>query len=82
MSVETARARLARLRPARDHLREADPVLRHLVDVHPEFDPREWLTALPELDAFGALIFQIIGQQLSVQATRRLLTRLQDQSAA
>lgn len=30
------------------------------------------------MDAFGALIFQVIGQQLSVPATRRTLARLQD----
>ncbi|HVX23371.1 MAG TPA: hypothetical protein VHB02_18665 [Acidimicrobiales bacterium] len=28
------------------------------------------------MDAFGALVFQVIGQQLSVQATRRILGRL------
>ncbi len=28
------------------------------------------------MDAFGALIFQVIGQQLSVRATRRILDRL------
>jgi DNA-3-methyladenine glycosylase II len=30
------------------------------------------------LDAFGALIFQVIGQQLSVAATRGILRRVQD----
>jgi len=30
------------------------------------------------MDAFGALAFQVIGQQLSVLATRRILGRLQD----
>lgn len=29
------------------------------------------------MDAFGALVFQVIGQQLSVAATRRILERLQ-----
>lgn len=53
--------------------------MRRLIDARPRFDPRAWLAELPKLDAFGALVFQIIGQQLSVQATRRLLTRLQDQ---
>lgn len=60
------------------HLRAADPVLRRLIDAHPGFDPRAWLADLPSMDAFGALIFQIIGQQLSVSATRRTLGRLQD----
>lgn len=53
--------------------------MRQLIDDQPEFDPRAWLAELPPMDAFGALIFQIIGQQLSVQSTRRLLTRLRDQ---
>lgn len=69
----------ARLIKARRRLRQADPVMRQLIDDQPEFDPRAWLAELPPMDAFGALIFQIIGQQLSVQATRRLLTRLRDQ---
>ena len=64
---------------ARAHLRKADPVIGALIDTHPDFDPRAWLDRLPKLDAFGALIFQIIGQQLSVQATRTLLARVQDQ---
>lgn len=67
-----------RLGEARAYLREADPVIRGLIDAHPDFDPRAWLAQLPKMDAFGTLIFQIIGQQLSVQATRTLLTRVQD----
>jgi DNA-3-methyladenine glycosylase II len=73
--------RLVRCRAAREHLRHADPVMRQLIDAHPDFDPRAWLTELPAMDAFGALVFQIIGQQLSVQATRRILARLQGQFA-
>lgn len=60
------------------HLRASDPVLRRLIDAHPGFDPRVWLADLPRMDAFGALIFQVIGQQLSISATRRTLGRLQD----
>jgi DNA-3-methyladenine glycosylase II len=60
------------------HLRGADPVLARLIDADPSFDPRAWLADLPLLDAFGALVFQVIGQQLSVQATRRILGRLQE----
>jgi DNA-3-methyladenine glycosylase II len=56
-------------------------VIGRLIDAHPDFDPRAWLAELPRMDAFGTLIFQVIGQQLSVQATRRLLARLQDQFA-
>jgi DNA-3-methyladenine glycosylase II len=81
VTVETTTSRLARYRQARAHLRRVDPVIRRLIDAHPNFDPRAWLTELPKLDTFGALIFQIAGQQLSVQATRRILARLQDQFA-
>lgn len=61
---------------ARTGLRRADPVLARLIDAHPDFDPRAWLAELPPMDAFGALVFQVIGQQLSVGATRRILERL------
>jgi DNA-3-methyladenine glycosylase II len=58
-------------------LRRADPVLRKLIDAHPDFHPRAWLEELPPLDAFGTLIFQVVGQQLSVSATRTIVSRLQ-----
>jgi len=61
---------------ARAGLRRADPVLARLIDAHPGFNPRAWLAELPAMDAFGALVFQVIGQQLSVRATRRILDRL------
>jgi len=60
------------------HLRRADPVLARLIDAHPDFNPRAWLARFPSMDAFGALVFQITGQQLSVQATRSILGRLQE----
>ena len=63
---------------ARAQLRGADPVLARLIDAQPDFDPRAWLSGLPVRDAFSALVFQVIGQQLSVQATRRILARLED----
>ena len=58
-------------------LRHADPVLRELIDARPDFHPRAWLDELPPLDAFGTLIFQVVGQQLSVSATRTIVSRLQ-----
>jgi DNA-3-methyladenine glycosylase II len=60
------------------HLRKADPVLAQIIDTHPDFDPRAWLVDLPPMDAFGALVFQITGQQLSVQSTRSILGRLHE----
>jgi len=63
---------------AREFLRRADPVLRELIDARPDFRPRAWLDDLPRLDAFGTLVFQVIGQQLSVTATRAIVSRLQE----
>lgn len=63
---------------AREFLRRADPILRKLIDARPDFHPRAWLDELPPLDAFGTLIFQVVGQQLSVTATRTIVSRLQE----
>ena len=70
-------ARTSWLRQARSYLRQADPVLARLIDERPDFDPRAWLTQLPAMDLFGALLFQVAGQQLSVAATRRILGRIE-----
>jgi DNA-3-methyladenine glycosylase II len=64
-------------RTAREFLRNADPVLAQVIDAHPDFRPRAWIDELPGLDAFGTLIFQIAGQQLSVRSTRAILSRLE-----
>jgi DNA-3-methyladenine glycosylase II len=63
---------------AREFLRNADPVLARLIDAHQHFRPRAWIDELPGLDAFGTLIFQVTGQQLSVRATRTILSRLEE----
>jgi DNA-3-methyladenine glycosylase II len=70
-------SRAAWLRQARSYLRNADPVLARLIDERPDFDPRAWLAQLPPMDLYGALLFQITGQQLSVAATRRTLARIE-----
>ena len=62
---------------ARKHLRDADSVLARLIDKNPNFDPRAWMAVLPKMDAYGALVFQIVGQQLSVRSTRAILARLE-----
>lgn len=62
---------------AREFLRHADPVLAKIIDARPDFRPRAWMDELPALDAFGTLIFQVAGQQLSVRATRTILSRLE-----
>ena len=51
---------------AREFLRNADPVLARLIDARPDFRPRAWADELPPFDAFGTLVFQVAGQQLSV----------------
>ncbi len=70
-------SRAAWLQEARSHLRNADPVLARLVDDRPAFDPRAWMAQLPAMDLYGALLFQVAGQQLSVPATRRTLARIE-----
>jgi DNA-3-methyladenine glycosylase II len=70
-------SRAAGLRQARSYLHDADPVLARLIDDRPDFDPRAWLSQLPPMDLYGALLFQITGQQLSVAATRRTLARIE-----
>jgi DNA-3-methyladenine glycosylase II len=65
-------------RKARAFLRRSDPVLGGIIDAHPDFRPRAWLDELPPLDAFGTLIFQVAGQQLSVRATRAIVSRIEE----
>jgi DNA-3-methyladenine glycosylase II len=63
---------------AREFLRDADPVLAQLIDARPDFRPRAWMDELPPLDAFATLIFQVVGQQLSVAATRTIVSRIEE----
>jgi len=63
---------------ARAFLRSADPVLKELIDAQPGFRPRAWMDELPQLDAFSTLMFQVAGQQLSVRATRTILSRVEE----
>jgi len=79
MSVEVPSRKQAAIADpeAREFLRKADPVLAHLIDARPDFRPRAWMDELPPLDAFGTLVFQVAGQQLSVSSTRAIISRLQ-----
>ena len=52
-------------------------MLARLIDTRPNFDPQGWIAELPAMDLFGALLFQVAGQQLSVAATRRTLGRIE-----
>src|ERR1700728_4540942 len=76
-SVGDESDRAAWLRKARSYLRNADPVLAGLIDERPDFDPQAWRARLPPMDLFGALLFQVTGQPLSVAATPRILGRIQ-----
>ncbi len=63
---------------AREFLGKADPVLARLIDERPDFRPRAWTDELPPLDAFGTLVFQVAGQQLSVASTRAIIRHLEE----
>jgi DNA-3-methyladenine glycosylase II len=65
------------LQQARSYLRDADPVLARLIADRPDFDPRAWISQLPPMDLYGALLFQVTGQQLSVPATRKTIARIE-----
>jgi hypothetical protein len=54
---------------ARPYLRHADRLLARLIDDRPDFAPRAWMAQLPPMDLYGALLFQVTGQQLSVPAS-------------
>jgi DNA-3-methyladenine glycosylase II len=69
--------RAGSLREARAHLAAGDSVLARIIAERPDFDPGDWTARLPPMDLFGAIIFQVVGQQLSVAATRRTVSRVQ-----
>jgi DNA-3-methyladenine glycosylase II len=80
MSVESRPRKRAPLADpkAREFLRQADPVLAQLIDERPDFRPRAWTEELPPFDAFGTLVFQVAGQQLSVASTRAIIRHLEE----
>lgn len=61
---------------AREELRACDPVLRGLIDANPELDVDAWRQSLPVEGLFQALLFQIVGQQISVSAMNAIYARL------
>jgi DNA-3-methyladenine glycosylase II len=60
---------------ARAALRAADPRMANLVDADSTLDPDTVLEGWPT-DLWDALVFNVVGQQLSVAATRAILARL------
>ena len=53
-------------------------LLPGFIDRRPDYDPRHRLDGIPPMDLFGALVFQVTGQQLSVAPRRRILDRIQE----
>ena len=70
-----ARAGVDRWAPGRALLRAADPRMAELVDAKPGLDPDRLFDSLPS-ELWGALVLQVIGQQLSLAAAAAILTRL------
>ncbi len=71
-----ARAGVDRWAAGRALLRAADPRMAELVDAEPGLDPDRLFDGLPS-DLWGALVLQVIGQQLSLAAAAAILTRLE-----
>jgi DNA-3-methyladenine glycosylase II len=69
-------ARTEEIRAGLAFLRTADRVLARLIDDRPDFDPDAFMRRLAAMDLFGALVFQIIGQQISVTAATAIFGRL------
>jgi 3-methyladenine DNA glycosylase/8-oxoguanine DNA glycosylase len=69
-------ARAQEIRTGLAWLHQADPVLAQLIDEHPDFDLDVWIRRLPAMGLFGALVFQVIGQQISVIAAMAIFARL------
>lgn len=57
-------------------LLETDPRMAELVRAEPGLDPDRLFDGLPN-DLWGALVLQVIGQQLSLAAAAAILTRLE-----
>ncbi len=64
------------LASAREALCAIDPVMRGLIDAAPDLDPDAWRASLPVEGLFEALLFQIVGQQISVSAANAIHARL------
>jgi DNA-3-methyladenine glycosylase II len=60
----------------REVLRAADPRMAALVDAEPRLDPDALLDGLPS-DLWGALVLQVIGQQISLAAAAAILGRIE-----
>ena len=70
------RAAADRWAAGREVLRAADPRMAALVEADPGLDPDHLLEGWPR-DLWGALVLQVIGQQLSRAAAASILARLE-----
>jgi DNA-3-methyladenine glycosylase II len=70
------RGHVDRWAEGRTLLRAADPRMAKLVDTQPGLDPDRLFDRLPG-DLWGALVLQVIGQQLSLAAAAAIVTRLE-----
>jgi DNA-3-methyladenine glycosylase II len=73
---DAKQAHADRWAPGRDVLRAADRRMAALVEHEPELSPDGLLGRLPR-DLWGALVLQVIGQQLSLAAARAIVARLE-----
>jgi DNA-3-methyladenine glycosylase II len=60
----------------RELLKAADPRMAALVEAEPRLDPDGLLDGMPS-DLWGALVLQVIGQQISLAAASAILGRLE-----
>ena len=67
---------MSQLDQAREELRAKDPVIGSLIDANPNLDYDAWRRTLPVEGLFQALLFQIVGQQISVSAANAIHARL------
>ncbi len=62
------------------HLSAVDPVIAALIEAHPGYDHDAWRAQLPAMDLFGCLVFQVVGQQISMTAAGAITGRLMARS--
>jgi len=77
-SATASRKRSIATAKAVAHLREADPILRMLIDEIGPDGLGDTRRGLDPADHYGALVRSIVGQQLSGRAARAIYTRLTD----
>ena len=75
-SRRPARGGADRWAAGRALLQTADPRMAELVDAQPGLDPDSLFDGLPN-DLWGALVLQVIGQQLSLASAAAILARLE-----